>query len=310
MSTQSQSRGIARKINDADKTTARPAVCNFNGDLYVFWQSENEQDAIYMSKSNPGAESWPNGHLVVSENATSAPAVTVFNSKIYLFWTGKSHAFPSVFSAWYQTSDDGVSWSDPVEVSVFANAVASQPPAVCTWNHSGVSWLVLGGVDTSDRAGILFSQDGNFPVSPVVSGSTKVAPCLTVWSDELYQFTVNPDLPNKISYVTWTEPNGASSPSNLINNTDSTVASVASIPWSVHRILVTWRAHDGSGSIFETVGSSFPLPNGNSVSNGHGSLAASDHSPALCNLTDTNTYLFYKGKEDNCIYFINHFDQG
>ncbi|MBO6516804.1 MAG: hypothetical protein JJ975_09660 [Bacteroidia bacterium] len=298
----------ARTINDNDKTSARPAVCMFNGNMYVFWQSENSNDDIYCSKSNSGTTSWPDGHVVVSGNATSAPAVTVFDQKIYLFWTGESQGSPGSYSTWCQTSNDGSNWSPRKEISVFGLAIKDQPPATCTWNYQGIEWLVLGGTDTLNRTGVLFSQDGNFPSSPGVTANTNQAPALFIWNDELYQMTVNPNSPNRIEYSTWNSPTSNQGPTNEINSVDSTVASPCGMAWSSQRMLVTWRAHDDSGSIFETVGGSFPLPHGNSVPTQLG-LAQSNYSPALCNLTDTNTYLFWTGKTDNKIYFIDNFDE-
>jgi len=299
----------ATPINNYDTTTARPAVCNFNGEMYVFWHTATPgEEQIFMSKSNSDHLSWPNGNAIVQKNALSAPAVTVFKGSIHLFWIAKSDVFPETNSVWSINSNNGTNWSAPEEFSAIHYCLPNQPPAVCTWHIQGKDYLVLATVDKFSRSGISFRPDGKFPGSATESGHTNVAPCVYVFQDELIQLTVDLGSTNNITYRKWTATNVNPTQPEHINDKDSTIASPAAMAWSPHRMLITWRAHDDSGSIFQTVGPSFPIPNGGAVGIQTG-IAQSKYAPALCNLSDTNTYLFYTGKDDNKIYFIQHFDE-
>ncbi len=63
-----------------------PAICEFNGDLYIAWTGTDEFALLNVKSSHDG-DTFAN-KVTLREDSAFGPALTVFNEELYLAWVG------------------------------------------------------------------------------------------------------------------------------------------------------------------------------------------------------------------------------
>lgn len=68
-------------------TSARPALCEFNGQMVLAWKGVPGDSGIYWSKFD-GFNTWSPQQQIAGRGTSSAPCMVVFGGQLHMFWKG------------------------------------------------------------------------------------------------------------------------------------------------------------------------------------------------------------------------------
>jgi hypothetical protein len=169
-----------KHINTADMSKNGPGVCEFNGNFYIVWRG-NTNDNIYFSSSSNG-EAWPYGARINTTDTTSGrPSATAFNGQLFVFFQGTNNGV-------FWTAGDGV--DSFLGARMVAGAYTSTPPAPCVFN--GVLYLFWTTNDTASR--IVWSRfdpsTSSWSPQQYINGvdNTAMGVAACVFNDQMYLF--------------------------------------------------------------------------------------------------------------------------
>lgn len=155
-----------------------PAVATFKGVQFALWRGTDA--GLYLASTSDGA-TWTAATAVLSGRTTTArPALAVQNGKLVATWTESTKVFAA-------TSADGANWSDPVQVTdqaaAIARAATAAGPAVAVL--AGRIFVVWRGSDGG--LSVASSTDGQAWSAPVRAGDGRsaISPAMTASKDRL-----------------------------------------------------------------------------------------------------------------------------
>jgi hypothetical protein len=133
-----------------------PALCSFNGRLYIAWTGTDEARLLNVMSTADGGHTWQN-KVTLEENSRYGPALTVFDDRLYVSWTGFDHA--STLNL--MLAADGINFGGTKRI--LFDMVSSGSPALATVDDA----LFIAWTDDQGQLRINSSPDGrifNLPV--------------------------------------------------------------------------------------------------------------------------------------------------
>jgi hypothetical protein len=95
-------------FNNNPQSNTGPAAAYFNGKFVVACRGNNTTN-LFVSYSYTGT-TWYGNTQIVGQTGSS-PSLVVYNNQLYLFYSGDSGN-----DIWFNVSNDGISWSNPVKI--------------------------------------------------------------------------------------------------------------------------------------------------------------------------------------------------
>ncbi len=106
------------------KTSASPAITNFNQRLYMAWKANDNSNNIYFSRFD--GSNWQNSREL-SFKTSAAPALATYNGRLYMVWKVNDNSNNIYFSRF-----DGSNWQNSREL----NSRTSASPSLAVNNNS------------------------------------------------------------------------------------------------------------------------------------------------------------------------------
>lgn len=140
---QSRSWSASQQINGTDSSGDRLAACEFQGQLHVFWRTNdggsNANKIFYARSASGTTNSWPNGqNLNASEYTKAAPAVNVYQGNLFVFFVTNNSYADLVWVA----SATGTSW--PANTPTGKGGLQGLPTVTNYKNSQCLAWTQNG----------------------------------------------------------------------------------------------------------------------------------------------------------------------
>jgi hypothetical protein len=81
--------GFSNKIILSDKSLNSPAIVSFNGQLYLAWKDDGNNN-LNMMYSADGGKTFGNKYTS-TETSSDAPVLCMHNGNLYIAWKGKDN---------------------------------------------------------------------------------------------------------------------------------------------------------------------------------------------------------------------------
>jgi len=171
--------GWDHKASLGETSEHGPAICEFNGRLYIAWTGTHGGAHLNVTSTPDGSSFSPQSKVTLKDTASAfGPALTAFNNRLYLAWV--DHDSPHIF---IRSSANGTSFDVELEP---LNRPSIGAPALQV-AHTGSSpsgdpgLLLLAWTDLEHRMRIAGSKDGlNFRLGggPIDGETSEYGPAL------------------------------------------------------------------------------------------------------------------------------------
>lgn len=171
----------ANKYTSPETSSDGPALCAHNGDLYIAWKSDSNNN-FNVAKVNVNGDTIMglSDKITLSDMSPTSPALTSFNGRLYIAWKSNSNANLNVM---YST-DGG---------KIFINKYTSQEtssdaPALCV--HNGNLYIAWKSNSNNNLNVAKVDVNGNkitgFSHKVTLDDTSSVGPALTSFNGRLY----------------------------------------------------------------------------------------------------------------------------
>lgn len=225
--------GNERIPNLGAQTATYPALCAFNGKLYMTYRGDNHSD-IYQATFD--GRSWAGNKRLkdissIDPDTAKSPALAVYNGKVYMAYRGEEK------KDIYLATFDGNSWAGNKKISEISaiSPKTSESPALAVYN--GKLYMAYRGDDHADIYlatfdGNAWSGDKKISEISSIHPKTSESPALAVFGGKLYMAYRGDDKTNIYISVfdghTWSGDKKISDLSAIDPETKTGVALVAS----------------------------------------------------------------------------------
>ncbi|MDB5034985.1 MAG: cell surface protein [Chlorobi bacterium] len=219
--------------------SSSPALCNFNGALYMAWRGAGSNDDKIYYASFDGTN-WSAQNRAGSFGISGSPALCVFNGLMYMAWRGAGSGDDKI----YYASFDGSSWSGQNRAGSFG---ISSAPTLSV--HSGAMYMAWRGAGDGDDKIYYASFNGSSWSGQNRAGGFGISdnPALCDYNGLLYlAWRGAGDNDDKIYYASY---NGSWSGQNRAGSFG--ISGAPEFCVHLNRLYMSWRgAGDGDDEIF------------------------------------------------------------
>lgn len=219
-----------QKINARNSTPRSISATEFNGQLYLAYQSNDPTKLIRTCVQSHPLETWPKDHTLTHQDSTdSPPEIIAFKNKLYLFWLKDNNLYMAV-------SEDGSIWTKgitinnnfgtPIQGSKGISAAVSENTLYLSWNNKSGQSICL---SSSNDPLSSWTQIRYISIKNAKPASTR--PGLAYFNNRLFLLTIEDNhhikysnngynlskLPTKIDKIPKTEPCQLSITGELLN---------------------------------------------------------------------------------------------